>query len=43
MFRGAEFGHSDWFALYYDDIGIDDWTWVKGVQRGNFRLHPGVI
>ncbi|WP_074169413.1 DUF2778 domain-containing protein [Caballeronia hypogeia] len=33
-------GHDVWFALYRDDGLIDDWTWVKGVKRGNFRLHP---
>ncbi|BBU29565.1 hypothetical protein BTHE68_32990 [Burkholderia sp. THE68] len=32
--------HDQWFALYRDDGQIDDWTWVNGVQRGNFRLHP---
>lgn len=40
---GAQFGHSDWFALYRDDLGIDDGTWVDGVHRGLFRLHPGTI
>jgi hypothetical protein len=30
----------EWFALYRDDCLIDDWTWVHGVKRGNFRLHP---
>ncbi len=39
LFRGAEFGHSDWFALWRDDMSIDDWTWVNSVKRGNFRLH----
>lgn len=29
-----------WFALYSADGTIDDWTFVKGVKRGNFRLHP---
>ncbi|WP_157686603.1 DUF2778 domain-containing protein [Paraburkholderia phymatum] len=29
-----------WFALYRDDGEIDDWTFVEGVRRGNFRLHP---
>ncbi|CAG9214701.1 conserved hypothetical protein [Paraburkholderia sabiae] len=29
-----------WFALYRDDDEIDDWTFVDGVRRGNFRLHP---
>lgn len=43
MFRGAQFGHSDWFALWRDDWNIDDWTWIKGLKRGNFRLHPGTI
>jgi hypothetical protein len=32
--------HSEWFALYRDDGQIDDWTWINGVKRGNFRLHP---
>ncbi|WP_166362573.1 DUF2778 domain-containing protein [Pseudomonas akapageensis] len=34
---------SEWFALYRDDGMIDDYTWVSGVNRGNFRLHPGTI
>ncbi len=42
-FRGAEFTHSQWFALYRDDMSIDDYTWINGVRRGNFRLHPGKI
>ncbi|WP_176059719.1 DUF2778 domain-containing protein [Paraburkholderia sp. BCC1876] len=29
-----------WFALYSADGKIDDWTFVNGVRRGNFRLHP---
>ncbi|QYD68558.1 DUF2778 domain-containing protein [Paraburkholderia edwinii] len=37
---GAPSNHSEWFALYRDDASIDDWTWVNGVKRGNFRLHP---
>ncbi|QCT21471.1 DUF2778 domain-containing protein [Jejubacter calystegiae] len=32
--------HSEWFALYRDDGMIDDHTWIRGVRRGNFRLHP---
>jgi hypothetical protein len=32
--------HGEWFALYRDDGKIDDYTWVNGVERGNFRLHP---
>lgn len=31
---------TDWFALYRNDGVIDDWTFIKGVRRGNFRLHP---
>lgn len=31
---------SDWFALYRNDGRIDDWTFINGVKRGNFRLHP---
>jgi hypothetical protein len=37
---GEPTNHSEWFALYRDDRSIDDWTWVNGVKRGNFRLHP---
>ncbi len=29
-----------WFALYRDDGSIDDQTFVDGVSRGLFRLHP---
>lgn len=32
----------DWFALYANDGKIDDETYCKEVQRGNFRLHPKV-
>lgn len=38
-----EFGKSDWFALWRDDWGIDDYTWIEDVKRGNFRLHPGTV
>lgn len=38
-----EFGRSDWFALWRDDLNIDDHTWIDGVKRGNFRLHPGTV
>lgn len=31
---------STWFGLYRDDGKIDDYTFVQGVKRGNFRLHP---
>lgn len=37
---GARTNRFEWFALYRDDNSIDDWTWVDGVKRGNFRLHP---
>ncbi|MDR9890426.1 DUF2778 domain-containing protein [Pseudenterobacter timonensis] len=29
-----------WFALYKDDLQIDDTVFFEGVKRGNFRLHP---
>jgi hypothetical protein len=29
-----------WFALWRDDGTIDDRTFVDGVRRGEFRLHP---
>ncbi|HTH59294.1 MAG TPA: DUF2778 domain-containing protein [Paraburkholderia sp.] len=38
--RGNPSHHHEWFALYRDDGRIDDWTWIDGVRRGNFRLHP---
>lgn len=33
-------GRTDWFALYAIDNAIDDRTYCKEVERGNFRLHP---
>jgi hypothetical protein len=30
-----------WFALYSLDGQIDDETFLRGVRRGEFRLHPG--
>jgi hypothetical protein len=39
-FVGPPTHHDEWFALYRDDGMIDDWTWIDGVKRGNFRLHP---
>lgn len=41
--KGATFRHSEWFALWRDDWSIDDYTWIEGVKRGNFRLHPGTL
>lgn len=29
-----------WFALYRDDGSVDDITFIDGVSRGLFRLHP---
>jgi hypothetical protein len=37
---GHPSNHSEWFALYRDDGVIDDVTWINGVKRGQFRLHP---
>ncbi|MGF6956823.1 DUF2778 domain-containing protein [Paraburkholderia youngii] len=37
---GSPTNHNEWFALYRDDGSIDDFTWVNGVKRGHFRLHP---
>lgn len=37
---GTPSDRTEWFALYRDDGQIDDYTWVDGVRRGNFRLHP---
>jgi hypothetical protein len=39
-YKGVPLDHSEWFALYRDDGLIDDYTWINGVKRGNFRLHP---
>ena len=41
--NGATFRHNQWFALWRDDRGIDDYTWIDGFKRGNFRLHPGIL
>ncbi|RWT73524.1 DUF2778 domain-containing protein [Enterobacter cloacae] len=43
VISGAEFGRDEWFALYKDDWGIDDGTWIDNVYRGLFRLHPGTV
>lgn len=37
---GRRTNHEEWFALYRDDGIIDDHTWINGVERGQFRLHP---
>ncbi|MEI7063711.1 DUF2778 domain-containing protein [Dickeya chrysanthemi] len=37
---GTPSNHSEWFGLYRHDGQIDDYTWINGVRRGNFRLHP---
>lgn len=29
-----------WFALYADDLRVDDTTFCDNVMRGQFRLHP---
>ncbi|WP_262144388.1 DUF2778 domain-containing protein [Serratia ficaria] len=29
-----------WFGLYRNDGVIDDFTFINGVKRGHFRLHP---
>jgi hypothetical protein len=41
FFRAHIYGtdRSKWFALYNTDTS-DDWVFVNGVKRGNFRLHP---
>jgi len=33
-------GRDEWFALYRDDGSVDDETFIGGVRRGEFRLHP---
>ncbi|MFC0397844.1 DUF2778 domain-containing protein [Paraburkholderia rhizosphaerae] len=40
QFHGAPSHREEWFALFCDDGQIDDYTWIDGVRRGNFRLHP---
>ncbi|HTH61352.1 MAG TPA: DUF2778 domain-containing protein [Paraburkholderia sp.] len=37
---GTPSHRDEWFALYRDDGRIDDVTWINGVKRENFRLHP---
>lgn len=36
-------GPSIWLALYRDDRGRDDITWINHAQRGAFRLHSGQL
>lgn len=38
--KASHVQHDQWFALYRNDGVIDDYTFVHGVRRGNFRLHP---
>lgn len=38
--RASHVEHDQWFALYRNDGVVDDYTFVDGVRRGNFRLHP---
>jgi hypothetical protein len=40
LYYGAPSHREEWFALFRDDGKIDDYTWIDGVKRGNFRLHP---
>lgn len=42
MVHGLESGSDRdlWFALYRQDSHIDDISFIDGVERGNFRLHP---
>ncbi|WP_240162656.1 tlde1 domain-containing protein [Paraburkholderia sp. Cy-641] len=37
---GRSSNHSAWFALYRNNVAIDDVTWINSVKRGQFRLHP---
>lgn len=32
--------HAEWFGLFRQDSHVDDKTFIDGVERGNFRLHP---
>lgn len=34
-------GKSKWFGLFRKDGNIGDETLIKGVRRGQFRMHPG--
>lgn len=38
FFTGSN--RSEWFALLRDDGVINDETFVEGIRRGEFRLHP---
>lgn len=38
--RASRVQHDQWFALYRNDGVVDDYTFIDGVRRGNFRLHP---
>ena len=42
MIKSIESGSNRdfWFALYRVDEHIDDVTFIEGVERGSFRLHP---
>lgn len=38
--RDAVLGRDEWFALFRSDGTVDDYTFISGVRRGQFRLHP---
>lgn len=38
FFTGSN--RSEWFSLYRDDGLINDETFIDGIRRGEFRLHP---
>ncbi len=31
--NGTTFRHNEWFALWRDDWGIDDYTWIEGLNE----------
>ncbi|KND58570.1 hypothetical protein BVER_03535c [Candidatus Burkholderia verschuerenii] len=38
--RASDVHRDNWFALYRNDKVVSDYMFIKGVKRGNFRLHP---
>jgi hypothetical protein len=38
--RASDVHRDNWFALYRNGTSVSDYTFIDGVKRGNFRLHP---
>lgn len=40
---GTLINHYEWFGLYQDDRAINDTTFIRGIERGGFRLQGAIL